>query len=491
MLDDTLVEGQPGHITDHQTISKKLNSTLDVIADYGAVGDGTTNDTAAIQAAIDTASTLAGTTKGRVTVLIPGGYRCKLVTTSTTVRNIVGGASLDTKVALRMKSGVHLRIDGELYFPFAGPEDATNRVNAIGADQISNFRISGAGRLNGGVTANTTEWLHQGIMVCGGSSFEVLDLEVVGFKGDAIRADSGGSVGTPVRSTNFRVAGNHVHFCTGQAIEINEALRFEIADNTVETNSNFAEGGGAEAIWVSGDEWRVVNNTAQDWGSSLSISSSGTPSSSDGVVSGNVFDDEINYGGPLVNVAITGNRAKQIRAGLAGAENGVTIADNTFAGASAYSISLGTAAGTGVIVEGNICDKAILIPNAPARVANNTATDLDVRCAASTVSGNGCQQLFMRGADSVTANNRVSTTTTTAVWLEAPRILVADNYIKTTASGAHGIFGVSSSTVDNSYITGNMISSASGNAINMNGPSSKTGAEQTGNKILAGTVVGI
>lgn len=51
LLDGTIATGQTGHISDHQHVHDKLNACIDVKADFGAAGDGVTDDTSAISAA--------------------------------------------------------------------------------------------------------------------------------------------------------------------------------------------------------------------------------------------------------------------------------------------------------------------------------------------------------------------------------------------------------------------------------------------------------
>src|SRR6266542_6370342 len=44
------------HLADHNQIHPKLNAVIDVKNDFGAVGDGTADDTAAVQAGLNAAS---------------------------------------------------------------------------------------------------------------------------------------------------------------------------------------------------------------------------------------------------------------------------------------------------------------------------------------------------------------------------------------------------------------------------------------------------
>lgn len=80
-LDETISAGQSGHITDHDLIAKLLNGIVVNVKDpaYGAVGDGSTDDFAAVNAALDAIRALdtatTTTSKGAVLFFPAGTYR--------------------------------------------------------------------------------------------------------------------------------------------------------------------------------------------------------------------------------------------------------------------------------------------------------------------------------------------------------------------------------------------------------------------------------
>ena len=109
----TISDTVAAHVADHNQLHAKANYVFDV-TDFGATGDGATDDTAAIQAAIDACETAGGGT-----VLMPtGDYRITAQLTVPTLTNIVG-----------MGTGLHSGSGGTRILP----ETTSQAVFKIGA----------------------------------------------------------------------------------------------------------------------------------------------------------------------------------------------------------------------------------------------------------------------------------------------------------------------------------------------------------------------
>ncbi len=148
-LSEARAAGQTGHIADTNALHRKANYVFDVV-DFGAVGDGTTDDTAAIQAAIDAAETAGGGDA----YLPPGDY---LITTTLTMKDqvrLIGAGGWPTSAA--GKDGVTSILASNInHIALGGVTGAT--IRSLSLTNTGTLNTSGAGLyVNGGNTANLT-----------------------------------------------------------------------------------------------------------------------------------------------------------------------------------------------------------------------------------------------------------------------------------------------------------------------------------------------
>lgn len=216
------------------------------IDNYGAVGDGVTDDTEAIQDALDAADTAGGGT-----VL---GDRSKVYHVA-----IVNPADAYA-YALRVFSntivdGLNLDIDWEVGgYPL-------KHCLGVADDVQENITIRNC-VLNGNLVGDTLDETGCGIAVQG-TNITVENNEIHHFGGDGIKCGESG----PVGGRNITLKGNFIHECGGQGIALDNIDGYLIDGNHIYDTLNTA-GGAAESIINSSTNTYgvIVNNVCINWG---------------------------------------------------------------------------------------------------------------------------------------------------------------------------------------------------------------------------------
>lgn len=186
-----------------RTVQAKLQETVSV-KDFGAIGDNTTDDTAAIQAAL----TAAGATTPRSTVYIPAGsYK----TTSTLT--IPLGVTL-TGQASAWQSGTANRFSGAIIYP----NHNSKTISLIGDG--SNSNSAGGGILNLNIQCNFAAYpTTTGIYIAGAQQVSLKNI-VVSQAGTAAFIMGDYNAGTPLTCTYITADNLYSNTTKGIAFDI-------------------------------------------------------------------------------------------------------------------------------------------------------------------------------------------------------------------------------------------------------------------------------
>jgi len=313
------------------TVEAKLAQTISIM-DFGAVGDGTTNDSVAIQAAIDAASSAGG---GEV--FVPAGtYRCKNII----MKSLVTLRGEYRASALKLALG-------------AVPDDKViSSAAAIPANgcAILNIEVNGDrsthGYTNNQMNAITIQGNHFDWLIDG------CYLHNTG--GDGVFVSWANDYSTQLPE-NIRVVNCVTENCGRQDISIVHCKDYVIADNICSGVIDLEPGNNYE----TNRNGAVVGNTAEQINAS--------------VFTGLLADDN--------NLAITGNSVTTLT--VYGGNN-VTVSGNTIKGSFRYAQS------KAITVVGNIMRKVESIVSNGQFVdfmafSQNTVTNTDASSAAITL----------------------------------------------------------------------------------------------------------
>lgn len=184
-LPTNVTTSSTGHVADSNQAYKKLNNSWqDVKADWSAVGDGTTNDTTAVQNAIDAANASKGTV-----YFPPGTYDVSNVTWKAGVTYLgVRGASI-----LTIRTGA----------PYLGSCDSGSSSAFISDMTFRglNFR----GRIDTDTTFDQQRHL---LNLNGVEDLIISECEFTGWHGDAIYLGSSNSAGVERHNKRVKIVNN-------------------------------------------------------------------------------------------------------------------------------------------------------------------------------------------------------------------------------------------------------------------------------------------
>ena len=330
---------------------------------YGATGDGTTNDTAAIQAAIDAAELVAGT------VFFPvGTYSVGALTLNSDGVNLVG-ASWGSIIKLRASTNNHLiTVDNASRCGVHNLKLDGNKANNTAGSCVL-------------VLSNTAVRKHLTVEHCWIVDAKESGVRIVG---------SGVYDGSP--TTEFRFANivrNKIEGSVAHAIFLNWNAPYAVI------SQNFIDGTSAtdaNGIWVGNQSnYACISNnlihTPGDMGIEYWVNAVGG-----GVVSGNVIKDALTCGisiGDSPFTAVIGNTINGVTLAnaIAGIEiggsvdvDGSTVIGNTVRNSTTFGIVLN--GGNRVVIQGNVIaacgtrqfDAAIRIYTDAATVNNNESS---------------------------------------------------------------------------------------------------------------------
>jgi len=317
-----------------RTVESKLRDTVSV-KDFGAVGDGVTDDTIAIQAAIDAVNSAGG---GKV--VVPAGIY---------IIGAVSVAGISVGVAgIVLKNNVVLQIDGTL--------KVKSNVYGVGAFYgairtldvgVSNVKITGTGFIDGNKANQIASVQCNNIYLIAVSNVTIDGISSINANGQAIQITAvTGSTITDVSVHNTVVKnangiGIQVSHCGGNLV---------IADNLVDTTAD-------NCIDVYNENGTVSPDTGN-----IAITGNTVISGLTGIfpettrnciVSGNsAYNCTAGYASNRINGApsnlrFTSNIASACATGFAisGDTTGVTVSDNSVELFTAAGVQLGAGAG--------------------------------------------------------------------------------------------------------------------------------------------------
>lgn len=330
-----------------RTVQDKLRDVISV-KDFGAVGDGVTDDTAAIQAAIDYATSLAKPAE----VIIPSG--------NTYILNVATRTGIAAGVAgLVMRDNVTLVINGTLKAKanIYGPGTLSALIKSPDVGNTGSS-ITGSGTIDGNRSNQLTSTQCDNIYLRAVSQVSVNGIKCINANGNGILIDKAvsGSNHTNVAVTNTVVVG-----CNTIGIQVSHsAANLVIANNRVSSCTNNCIDVYDENGTVTPDPGviSITGNTVSGGLVGIFPETVANCSVVGNAISGctyaGISTNRVN--GAPSNIVISGNNIWSCPNGIVGSgdTNGVLITGNTISAFNTNGILLSGITVSSYTVHGNI-----------------------------------------------------------------------------------------------------------------------------------------
>lgn len=397
----------------NELVVKDNNLGTISVKDFGAIGDGVTDDRVAFQDAIDSASSLYAVDGAIRTVFIPDG-----VYLFATYVGIIptGSGSQDGILCIEMKSGVRLAGNGTMTVP-----DSFYGVGAyfriIGADkgaQVSDVSFDGF-TINGNEANQVASVQCSNIVLEAGNNILVNSIKSINANGMCVMIR--GSFATPMK--NVRVVNNYADNATMIGIQCSQFDGLVISDNNVR---NTADNG----IDIYGDAGAGTGGTVGN-GLNFVISGNTVKNSKTGI-----FPETVSFG------TVTGNSVSSCEYGvwvnrIVSEPRGIIVSDNIITETT----------NVGVVVTGD---------TGGVHITNNLITDYTGSAVNIGNAGNVANVFVRNNIFSPSAITDFAVKITGAL---ASRIVVTNNIIRNTANIPIANYYDDTSTASTGLVVGN------------------------------------
>jgi hypothetical protein len=442
----TYNEGDTGAVT--YTVRAKLQQIVSV-KDFGAVGNGTTDDTAAINAAITAISNSGGGI-----VIIPNG------TFAVTPSVVSGITAYSRQACIVGKDNVTLQIDGVVKLKTGVNIGSTLASIITGPDAgLTNFQITGSGTVDGNVS-NVTASQTLGLYLPCVDSVTVTNIRVINTPYLGIQFVTALPYVAGYTFTNGSIIGTTVKNTGSIGIQASHSTHnLIIANNTIDTcgdncidvyNENSTITADAGVISITGNTcYAGLVGIFPETSADVNVTGNSVYACTYGVAVNRV------NGAPR-NLAIVGNTfgACATGASITGDTGGVFLSSNTFDKFTSVGLQLGGGANVSYVVATN-------------NTFNPYATTTNViTITGSVASFNVVRQNYLLDASHNSANLILNTATTSTANTIEPLMNVNDvqPVLKTYAGGVSASSGTATITVPSLAAGKLVIKSSAGGA---------------------------